>query len=34
MINWTVILQLLSIAIVGLAGPAIVVLLALRGGNL
>jgi hypothetical protein len=34
MINWTVVLQLLSVALVGLAGPLIVVLLAFRGGNL
>jgi hypothetical protein len=34
MINWQVIGQLLSIGMIMLSGPAIIVLLALRKGNL
>jgi hypothetical protein len=34
MVNWQVIGQLLAVGIIGLSGPAIVVLLALKKGNL
>ena len=34
MINWTVIGQLLSVGLVGLAGPAIIIAIFLRQGNL
>jgi len=34
MVNWQVIGQLLSIATIGLLGPVVVVLLALKKGNL
>jgi hypothetical protein len=33
-INWQVIFQLLMLAMVVIAGPVVVVLLAFRGGNL
>ena len=34
MINWQVLGQLVSIAVIMLSGPAIIVLLALKKGNL
>lgn len=34
MVNWQVIGQLLSLAIIVLIGPAVIVLLSLRRGNL
>lgn len=34
MINWVVVGQLLSVAAVGLAGPAIIIAIFLRQGNL
>ena len=34
MINWQVIGQLLATALIGLSGPAVILLLALKKGNL
>ena len=34
MVNWQVIGQIVAIGVIGLLGPAIVVLLALKKGNL
>jgi hypothetical protein len=34
MVNWQVIGQILAVASIGLAGPAVIVLLALKKGNL
>jgi hypothetical protein len=34
MVNWQVIGQLLSVAVIGLLGPVVVILLALKKGNL
>jgi hypothetical protein len=34
MVNWQVIGQILAIASIGLSGPAVIVLLALKKGNL
>jgi len=34
MINWQIIGQIVSVGAIGLAGPAIIVLLALKKGNL
>ena len=34
MVNWQVIGQIVSVGIIGLVGPAIVILLALKKGNL
>jgi hypothetical protein len=34
MINWQIIGQLLAIGMIGLSGPAIIILLALKKGNL
>ena len=34
MVNWQVIGQILSVGTIGLVGPAIIILLALKKGNL
>jgi len=33
MINWQTVAQIISIALIGLAGPAIIVALSFRSGN-
>ena len=34
MINWQILGQIFSVGVIGLAGPAVIVLLALKKGNL
>ncbi|KAK1732156.1 photosystem II protein Ycf12 (chloroplast) [Skeletonema marinoi] len=34
MVNWQVIGQLVSVGLIGLLGPAVIILLALKKGNL